>query len=261
MLEYDKRYRAANAGESRTGQPFAPDPPGTLPGCPPSRGQPRCRYWRVGCQAPVTRGGVHCRAHGLEFARAAEAWRRDRLAAKLATAQGWICTWCCQPLPADLDWTNIDHVIPASRGGPHDRWNLDVLHSRCNIAKRDKITPRALELAAEHGITIAAYLDRAGVTESVSADSARLVVTWTPSAVPVPVPPQRARSAAVARAGSGGMNPGGNFTAGGWWLPSSRITARNVTGSAGCGLAYAGPWPPRSIRPSSSPELARISKS
>ncbi len=121
-------------------------------------------------------GFKRSRAHGLAFARAAEAWRRDRLAAKLAAAQGWICTWCCQPLPGDLGWTNIDHVIPASQGGPHDRWNLDVLHSRCNIAKRDKITPRALELAAEHGITIAAYLDRADVTESVSADSAAAIV-------------------------------------------------------------------------------------
>jgi hypothetical protein len=50
-------------------------------------------------------------------------------------------------------------------GGPHRRWNLQLLHQECNSAKGKKITAEALELADAHGVTISTDvgLYRAGV--------------------------------------------------------------------------------------------------
>ncbi|MDR2984794.1 MAG: hypothetical protein LBV34_08130, partial [Nocardiopsaceae bacterium] len=39
-------------------------------------------------------------------------------------------------------------------GGPHRRWNLQLLHQECNSAKGKKITAEALELADAHDVTI-----------------------------------------------------------------------------------------------------------
>src|SRR5262249_15389037 len=50
--------------------------------------------------------------------------------------------------------TAIDHIIPRAYGGPHRRWNLQLLHQECNSAKGKKITAEARELADAHGVTI-----------------------------------------------------------------------------------------------------------
>jgi hypothetical protein len=76
--------------------------------------------------------------------------RRERL----ASAQGGICPWCSLPLPDDLAGTEVDHIIPRVRGGPNVAWNWQLVHWRCNRAKRFMLTDRALALAAEHGITL-----------------------------------------------------------------------------------------------------------
>ena len=78
------------------------------------------------------------------------------MAAKLARAQDGICTWCGLPLPGDLAGTVVDHVIPRSAGGPDEPWNFELLHVRCNgpAGKWHKITPKALELAARHGLQL-----------------------------------------------------------------------------------------------------------
>jgi hypothetical protein len=76
--------------------------------------------------------------------------RRERL----ARAQCGICPWCDLPLPDDLAGTEVDHIIPRVRGGPDKAWNWQLVHWRCNRAKRFKLTDRALALAAEHGITL-----------------------------------------------------------------------------------------------------------
>jgi len=50
--------------------------------------------------------------------------------------------------------TAIDHIIPRVYGGPHRRWNLQLLHQECNSAKGSKITAGALELADVHRVRI-----------------------------------------------------------------------------------------------------------
>jgi len=43
-------------------------------------------------------------------------------------------------LPDSPRGTAIDHIIPRVYGGPHRRWNLQLLHPECNSAKGKKIT-------------------------------------------------------------------------------------------------------------------------
>ncbi len=81
-----------------------------------------------------------------------KARRRERL----ARAQGGICPWCNLPLPEDLAGTAVDHIIPSCRGGPHEKWNLRLLHSRCNgpAGKGNQLTAEAEELAVRYGIVL-----------------------------------------------------------------------------------------------------------
>jgi 5-methylcytosine-specific restriction endonuclease McrA len=69
-----------------------------------------------------------------------------RLAQPRVWQQDWTCTWCEKPLtPEDIgaSRTQLDHVIPAIRGGPHASWNKELLHSGCNASKGDRMTAKA----------------------------------------------------------------------------------------------------------------------
>jgi hypothetical protein len=76
------------------------------------------------------------------------------LMTELAEFQHWRCPWCRDCLPDTPPGTAIDHIIPRAYGGPHRRWNLQLLHAECNSAKGKKITAEALDLADAHGVTI-----------------------------------------------------------------------------------------------------------
>lgn len=83
--------------------------------------------------------------------------RRMKILRHLADRQEMICPWCEQSLPLDLSRVDIDHIIPIASGVViHETWNLQALHRSCNCSKRDKITPQAVALAVEHGLTLAA---------------------------------------------------------------------------------------------------------
>lgn len=77
-----------------------------------------------------------------------------RRRARLAEAQNGICPECGLPLPEDLAGTEVDHIIPKVRGGPDVAWNRQLVHFKCNRSKRFKLTARAEELAAEHGVVV-----------------------------------------------------------------------------------------------------------
>jgi hypothetical protein len=97
----------------------------------------------------------------------AVAWASHSLAfmTELVERQCWTCPWCGDELPCSPRGTAIDHIIPRAYGGPHRRWNLQILHAACNSAKGTKVTAEALELADAHGVTIAMGVEqyRAGV--------------------------------------------------------------------------------------------------
>jgi hypothetical protein len=114
-----------------------------------------CR-WPFGARAGDNRQdgeGVPWASHSLAFM------------TELVEAQHWRCPWCRDYLPDSPRGTAIDHIIPRVYGGPHRRWNLQLLHQECNSAKGTKITAEALELADVHGVTISMDIGqyRAGV--------------------------------------------------------------------------------------------------
>ena len=96
------------------------------------------------------------RAGGGEPDGAVVPWASHSLAfmTELVEAQHWRCPWCGDDLPDSPRGTAIDHIIPRVYGGPHRRWNVQLLHAECNSAKGAKITAEALELADAHGVTI-----------------------------------------------------------------------------------------------------------
>ncbi len=57
---------------------------------------------------------------------------------ELVEAQHWRCPWCGDYLPDSPQGTAIDHIIPRVYGGPHRRWNLQLLHAECNSAKAQR---------------------------------------------------------------------------------------------------------------------------
>jgi HNH endonuclease len=76
---------------------------------------------------------------------------------ELAQQQNWACTWCGKQLfPAEIGTgqTQVDHVIPLIRGGPHARWNRELLHSKCNGAKGGRMTAKAWDLARRHSVSV-----------------------------------------------------------------------------------------------------------
>jgi hypothetical protein len=61
-------------------------------------------------------------------------WASHSLAflTELGELQHWRCPWCRDCLPDSPRGTAIDHIIPRVYGGPHRRWNLQLLHQECN---------------------------------------------------------------------------------------------------------------------------------
>jgi hypothetical protein len=122
------------------------------------------------CGLPVPAGETLCRcpapADG-QYDDEAVPWASHTLAflTELVELQRWRCPWCDDELPSTPRGTAIDHIVPRAYGGPHRRWNLQLLHQECNSAKGKKITAAALELADEHGVTISMDVEqyRAGV--------------------------------------------------------------------------------------------------
>jgi 5-methylcytosine-specific restriction endonuclease McrA len=115
-----------------------------------------CKHAADGCTEYALPWEKSCRTHRNGDRTARRQRKQQVLAVELAQAQAWICTWCGDPLPADLADTVVDHVIPRSAGGPDERWNYELLHIPCNGpgGKWHKITPRALELAAQRGLRL-----------------------------------------------------------------------------------------------------------
>ena len=118
--------------------------------------------WCGVCGLPVPAGETFCRWPPLvragdgQYDDEVVPWASHSLAfmTELVERQRWRCPWCEDDLPGSPRGTAIDHIIPRAYGGPHRRWNLQLLHTGCNSAKGTKITAEALDLADAHGVTI-----------------------------------------------------------------------------------------------------------
>lgn len=56
----------------------------------------------------------------------------------------WICHLCQSPVDPGLSWPDImsatiDHVVPLSRGGTHERQNVALAHLGCNSRKGNRV--------------------------------------------------------------------------------------------------------------------------
>src|ERR1700729_126714 len=125
--------------------------------------------WCGVCGLAVPAGETVCRWPGLdgEYDDEVVRWASHSMGfmTELVELQRWSCPWCGADLPRSPRGTAIDHIIPRVYGGPHRRWNLQLLHGECNSAKGKLITAEALELAGVHGVTISMDVGqyRAGV--------------------------------------------------------------------------------------------------
>jgi hypothetical protein len=129
--------------------------------------------WCGVCGRPVAAGGTFCRwpdpggAGDGQYDDETVRWASHSLAfmTELVELQRWSCPWCAGELPGSPRGTAIDHIIPRAYGGPHRRWNLQLLHGECNSAKGKKVTAEALDLADAQGVTISMDVGqyRAGV--------------------------------------------------------------------------------------------------
>ena len=118
--------------------------------------------WCGVCGLPVPAGERFCqwpsggRAGDGQFDDEVVPWASHGAAfvTELAGLQHWRCPWCGDCLPDSPRGTAIDHIVPRVYGGPHRRWNLQLLHQECNSAKGRKVTAGALELADAHGVPV-----------------------------------------------------------------------------------------------------------
>ena len=138
--------------------------------------------WCVVCGLPVPAGERLCgwpfggrtgdgQDHGAPWASHSLAFMTE-----LVEAQHWRCPWCGDCLPDSPRGTSIDHIIPRVYGGPHRRWNLQLLHQECNSSKGKQITAEALDLAGAHGVTIGMDIGhyRAGVRRRAAVYAVRV---------------------------------------------------------------------------------------
>lgn len=64
--------------------------------------------------------------------------------AEIFERDGWICQLCGAPIDPSLKFPDVlaatlDHIIPISRGGKHERSNAQAAHHRCNSAKGNRM--------------------------------------------------------------------------------------------------------------------------
>lgn len=107
------------------------------------RAAEQARIWREANPEKVAEYTV--RGQHRRRARMVDAFVEEVPRLEIFERDGWQCqiTGCLQPgVPASLDvdrydplWATIDHVIPLSKGGTHERSNAVTAHFRCNCAK------------------------------------------------------------------------------------------------------------------------------
>ncbi len=113
------------------------------------------RQWNCAiCGVSVTgaRAGKYCKQHGRGH------WDNDKGHRRRARKYGvhyeyinprtifvrdrWMCGLCGKRVDRALTYphrmsASLDHLVPISRGGPHEPANVQCSHLACNMAKRD----------------------------------------------------------------------------------------------------------------------------
>jgi 5-methylcytosine-specific restriction endonuclease McrA len=79
----------------------------------------------------------------MDISRRKRAQRKNAIIEKFSAAEiyerdHWTCQLCHKPVNKKLHWPNpmsptLDHIIPISKGGAHERRNTQLAHARCNM--------------------------------------------------------------------------------------------------------------------------------
>jgi len=68
----------------------------------------------------------------------AEAKVPARVRFEVLSSAGFRCQACGASAPAGAE-LHVDHILPKSKGGTNDRWNLQALCRPCNLGKGDRL--------------------------------------------------------------------------------------------------------------------------
>lgn len=58
------------------------------------------------------------------------------------------------PVAADLDWLELDHIIPRTHGGPSNAANLRAVCSTCNRAKSNSLIRSGWQMRIDEAVRI-----------------------------------------------------------------------------------------------------------
>lgn len=86
--------------------------------------------------------------HGKNLRRYRKRGRNRAVDSKIARWQvferdGWRCRLCGRKVRRDVTWDHpkspvVDHIVPLSRGGVHESWNVQTAHRKCNELKGNR---------------------------------------------------------------------------------------------------------------------------
>lgn len=93
--------------------------------------------------------------------------RHERFA--VLTRDGFRCRYCGRGAPDVV--LHVDHVIPRSKGGSNERWNLRTACADCNVGKGATHLPSELTSLDLLDVLVS-VLHRAGVTMPDGVDAA-----------------------------------------------------------------------------------------
>ena len=112
----------------------------------------RCEHCSKSCFRPPTKGqspkycGPQCAALAVfnrRRARKTDAFIEDVNRTEVFLADGYVCHLCDKKTDPTKSYPHpmsptVDHVVPLSKGGLHERSNCRTAHARCNWAKQDR---------------------------------------------------------------------------------------------------------------------------
>jgi hypothetical protein len=73
-----------------------------------------------------------------------KSWISETNREMIHNRDNWTCWYCAKDLSIFRDdfykgrHMHIDHLVPVSRGGPHELWNFVTACAKCNLQKKHK---------------------------------------------------------------------------------------------------------------------------
>lgn len=128
-----------------------------------ARSEGRCVYRTGrGCQRPAEDGVVLCREHREKVNEKARL-EAQRVFDHSYAERGLRECWMCGGHYTAANPRQHDHLIPASRGGPDDLWNMAPACRRCNVRRGNMPLPETVARLYPQGIPAGPIADAIAV--------------------------------------------------------------------------------------------------